>query len=286
MSIWSILIFLLVVFEVCVITEPCKIPGRFARAVGESIIFNISDVFEGNNSLMLEWKLNETQNIVISANNVTITHPTFQHRVSFSQTFLHLNLLKLTDEGTHSVFIGGTKKKCFQLTVDVPVSKPRINVSIETNQTRLECIVDTGTRVVYEWLLNDSSLPSQSWYSLSDKNTTLTLNITSRDSFKCTVKNSVSSNTSDLVLPGNYRQRNYQIYYEKITLLAACISALIFLIFGFVWVLIRKRKKGRKQITPYSEGGRDTTIRPCDLNIEVKDDTIYSVITKPQLSVD
>ncbi|XP_070121777.1 HEPACAM family member 2 isoform X6 [Equus przewalskii] len=153
-----------------------------------------------------------------SVNKSVVPDLEYQHKFTMMppNASLLINPLQFTDEGNYIVKVNiqgnGTlsASQKIQVTVDDPVTKPVVQtqplsgaVEYVGNMT-LTCIVEGGTRLIYQWLKNGRPVHTTSTNSFSPQNNTLHIApVTKEDigNYSCLVKNPVSKMESDITMP-------------------------------------------------------------------------------------
>ncbi|XP_022359154.1 HEPACAM family member 2 isoform X1 [Enhydra lutris kenyoni] len=156
-----------------------------------------------------------------SVNKSVVPDLEYQHKFTMMppNASLLINPLQFTDEGNYIVKVNiqgnGTlsASQKIQVTVDDPVTKPVVwtqpssgAVEYVGNMT-LTCLVEGGTRLVYQWLKNERPVHTSSTTSFSLQNSTLHIApVTKEDigNYSCLVKNPVSEMESDIIMPTIY----------------------------------------------------------------------------------
>ncbi|XP_032730994.1 HEPACAM family member 2 isoform X7 [Lontra canadensis] len=156
-----------------------------------------------------------------SVNKSVVPDLEYQHKFTMMppNASLLINPLQFTDEGNYIVKVNiqgnGTlsASQKIQVTVDDPVTKPVVRtqpssgaVEYVGNMT-LTCLVEGGTRLVYQWLKNERPVHTSSTTSFSLQNSTLHIApVTKEDigNYSCLVKNPVSEMESDIIMPTIY----------------------------------------------------------------------------------
>ncbi|XP_036902372.1 HEPACAM family member 2 isoform X2 [Sturnira hondurensis] len=161
------------------------------------------------------------QYLLGSVNKSVVPDLEYQHKFTMMppNASLRIDPLQFTDEGNYIVKVNiqgnGTlsASQKIQVTVDDPVTKPVVQtqpssgaVEYVGNMT-LTCLVEGGTRPVYQWLKNGRPVHSSSTNSFSPQNNILHIApVTKEDigNYSCLVKNHVSQMESDIIMPTIY----------------------------------------------------------------------------------
>ncbi|XP_049640683.1 HEPACAM family member 2 isoform X1 [Suncus etruscus] len=156
-----------------------------------------------------------------SVNKSVVPDLEYQHKFTMMppNASLLINPLEFTDEGNYIVKVNiqgnGTlsASQNIQVTVDDPVTKPVVQsqptsgaVEYVENMT-LTCLVERGTRLLYQWLKDGRPLHTTATNSFSPQNNTLHISpVTKEDigNYSCLVKNPVSEVESDIIIPTIY----------------------------------------------------------------------------------
>ncbi|XP_049571098.1 HEPACAM family member 2 isoform X3 [Orcinus orca] len=156
-----------------------------------------------------------------SVNKSVVPDLEYQHKFTMMppNASLLINPLQFTDEGNYIVKVNiqgnGTvsASQKIQVTVDDPVTKPVVQtqpssgaVEYVGNMT-LTCLVEGGTRLVYQWLKNGRPVHTSSTNSFSLQNNSLHIvPVTKEDigNYSCLVKNPISEMESAIIMPTIY----------------------------------------------------------------------------------
>ncbi|XP_020958048.1 HEPACAM family member 2 isoform X2 [Sus scrofa] len=156
-----------------------------------------------------------------SVNKSVVPDLEYQHKFTMMppNASLLINPLQFTDEGNYIVKVNiqgnGTlsASQKIQVTVDDPVTKPVVQTQPSSGAVEhvgnmtLTCLVERGTRLVYQWLKNGRPVHTSSTTSFSLQNNTLHIApVTKEDigNYSCLVKNPVSEMESDIIMPTIY----------------------------------------------------------------------------------
>ncbi|XP_047609471.1 HEPACAM family member 2 isoform X2 [Phacochoerus africanus] len=156
-----------------------------------------------------------------SVNKSVVPDLEYQHKFTMMppNASLLINPLQFTDEGNYIVKVNiqgnGTlsASQKIQVTVDDPVTKPVVQTQPSSGAVEhvgnmtLTCLVERGTRLVYQWLKNGRPVHTSSTASFSLQNNTLHIApVTKEDigNYSCLVKNPVSEMESDIIMPTIY----------------------------------------------------------------------------------
>ncbi|XP_062417145.1 hepatic and glial cell adhesion molecule a isoform X2 [Pungitius pungitius] len=168
--------------------------------------------------------------------------PEYRNRILvFENGSLLLHNLQLSDEGAYEVEISITDdtftgERYIELTVDVPVSKPYIQMMASSvlelsEHFNLHCSHENGTKPIYGWLKGGKVLTNDTRLQLSHDQKVLTISrvvISDDDIYACTVENLISSMKSMPVKLTVYRRSSLYIILSTggifllITLVTVC----------------------------------------------------------------
>ncbi|MXQ83355.1 hypothetical protein E5288_WYG001441 [Bos mutus] len=156
-----------------------------------------------------------------SVNKSVVPDLEYQHKFTMMppNASLLINPLQFTDEGNYIVKVNiqgnGTlsASQKIQVTVDDPVTKPVVQIQPSSGAVEyvgnmtLTCLVEGGSRRVYQWLKNGRPVHTSSTNSFSLQNSRLHIApVTKEDigNYSCLVKNPVSKMESDIIMPTIY----------------------------------------------------------------------------------
>ncbi|XP_063799824.1 hepatic and glial cell adhesion molecule [Pseudophryne corroboree] len=159
----------------------------------------------------------------------------------FENGSLLISNLLLSDEGTYEVEISITDdtftgEKSISLTVDVPISKPRVSVPSSTvlelaENFTLICEHDNGTKPLYTWLKDGKPLTNDSRILLSHNHRVMTITkilLSDDNIYACMVENPISSGRSSPIKLTVYRRSSLYIILSTggifllVTLVTVC----------------------------------------------------------------
>ncbi|XP_058038729.1 HEPACAM family member 2 [Ahaetulla prasina] len=170
---------------------------------------------------LFEKPTTDPKYLISSANQSVVPDFEYRHKFTLSppNASLLINSLHRSDEGNYivKINIGGSETKSvtekIQVTVDVPLTKPVIymepsfGVVEKKGNITLKCMVEEGTRVVYQWMKNENPIEDDSNGSLTINKDTLSIAPVFREAignYSCLVTNPISTNRSDIIMPTIY----------------------------------------------------------------------------------
>uniref|UniRef100_A0A3B3WWS4 Ig-like domain-containing protein n=1 Tax=Poecilia mexicana TaxID=48701 RepID=A0A3B3WWS4_9TELE len=216
--------------------------------VGREALLSVSYSSSSADKPVIKWQVKKDKvkpvTVVQSIGTEIIGNlrPEFRHRIQvFENGSLLLHNLQLSDEGTYEVEISITDdtftgEHYIELTVDVPVSKPYIQMMASSvleysEHFHLHCSHDNGTKPTYSWLKGGKVLTNDSRLLLSHDQKVLTISrvlMSDDDVYACTVENPISSMKSIPVRLTVYRRSSLYIILSTggifllITLVTVC----------------------------------------------------------------
>ncbi|XP_054885043.1 hepatic and glial cell adhesion molecule a [Poeciliopsis prolifica] len=250
--------------------------------VGREALLSVSYSSSTTDKPVIKWQVKKDKvkpvTIVQSIGTEVIGNlrPEYRHRIQvFENGSLLLHNLQLSDEGTYAVEISITDdtftgEHYIELTVDVPVSKPYIQMMASSvleysEHFHLHCSHDNGTKPTYSWLKGGKVLTNDSRLLLSHDQKVLTISrvlMSDDDVYACTVENPISSMKSVPVRLTVYRRSSLYIILSTggifllITLVTVCAC----------WKPSKKKHRPVPQRAPLymeqSENGHDVDVVP------------------------
>ncbi|XP_071353261.1 hepatic and glial cell adhesion molecule a [Trachinotus anak] len=250
--------------------------------VGKEALLSVTYSSSSSDKPVIKWQLKKNKEkpitVVQSIGTDIIGNlrPEYRNRILvFENGSLLLHNLKLSDEGAYEVEISITDdsftgEHYIELTVDVPVSKPYIQMMassvLEYNEHfNLHCSHDNGTKPIYSWLKGGKVLTNDSRLLLSHDQKVLTISrvlMSDDDIYTCTVENPISSMKSIPVRLTVYRRSSLYIILSTggifllITLVTVCAC----------WKPSKKKHRPVPQRAPVyveqSENGHDVDVVP------------------------
>ncbi|XP_035010579.1 hepatic and glial cell adhesion molecule a [Hippoglossus stenolepis] len=250
--------------------------------VGKEALLSVSYSSSSSDKPVIKWQLKRSKEkpitVVQSIGTEVIGNlrPEYRNRVLvFENGSLLLHNLQLSDEGAYEVEISITDdsftgEHYTELTVDVPVSKPYIQMIASSvleysEQFHLHCSHDNGTKPIYSWLKGGKVMANDSRLLLSHDQKVLTIArvvMSDDDIYGCTVENPISSMKSTPVKLTVYRRSSLYIILSTggifllITLVTVCAC----------WKPSKKKHRPVPQRAPVyveqSENGHDVDVVP------------------------
>ncbi|XP_037534084.1 hepatic and glial cell adhesion molecule a [Nematolebias whitei] len=250
--------------------------------VGREALLSVSYTSSSSAKPVIKWQLKRDKvkpvTVVQSIGTDVIGNlrPEYRNRIQvFDNGSLLLHNLQLSDEGAYEVEISITDETFtgehyIELTVDVPVSKPYIQMMASSvleysEYFNLHCSHDNGTKPVYSWLKGGKVLTNDSRLLLSHDQKVLTISrvvMSDDDIYACTVENPISSTKSTPVHLTVYRRSSLYIILSTggifllITLVTVCAC----------WKPSKKKHRPVPQRAPVyveqSENGHDIDVVP------------------------
>ncbi|XP_031605787.1 hepatic and glial cell adhesion molecule a isoform X1 [Oreochromis aureus] len=250
--------------------------------VGKEALLSVSYSSSSTDKPVVKWQLKKDKvkpiTVVQSIGTDIIGNlrPEYRNRILvFENGSLLLHNLQLSDEGVYEVEISITDdtftgEHYIQLTVDVPISKPYIQMMASSvleysEHFNLHCSHDNGTKPIYSWLKGGKVLTNDSRLLLSHDQKVLTISrvlMSDDDIYTCTVENPISNMKSIPVRLTVYRRSSLYIILSTggifllITLVTVCAC----------WKPSKKKHRPVPQRAPVyveqSENGHDVDVVP------------------------
>ncbi|KAM6933688.1 hepatic and glial cell adhesion molecule a [Xenentodon cancila] len=250
--------------------------------VGKEALLSVSYASSSADKPVIKWQLKRDKvkpvTVVQSIGTDIIGNlrPEYRNRILvFENGSLLLHNLQLSDEGAYEVEISITDdtftgERYIELSVDVPVSKPYIQMMASSvleysEHFNLHCSHDNGTKPVYSWLKGGKVLTNDSRLLLSHDQKVLTISrvlMADDDVYVCRVENPISSMKSIPVKLTVYRRSSLYIILSTggifllITLVTVCAC----------WKPSKKKHRPVPQSVPVymeqSENGHDVDVVP------------------------
>ncbi|XP_028825754.1 hepatic and glial cell adhesion molecule a [Denticeps clupeoides] len=222
-------------------------PASLVRGMlGGAGLLSVSYSTTSSDLPVIKWQLKRDKPVTvvqsIGTDIIGNLRAEYRNRIQvFENGSLLLNNLQLSDEGGYEVEISITDdtftgEKSIDLTVDVPVSKPVVQMVASsvlelTELFTLNCSHETGTKASYSWLKGGKALTNDSHLLLSPDQrliTILRVLMSDDDVYSCTVENPISSMRSFPVKLTVYRRSSLYIIlatggiFLLITLVTVC----------------------------------------------------------------
>lgn len=213
---------------------------------GHSALLSVQYRSSSSDKPVVKWQLKREKPITVvqsvGADIIGNLRADYKDRIQvFENGSLLISNLLLSDEGTYGVEVSITDdtftgEKTINLTVDVPISKPRVSVpssavlELADNFT-LSCFHDNGTKPLYTWLKGGKTLANDSRILLSPDHRVLTISkvtMTDDDVYICLVENPISSGRSTPFKLTVYRRSSLYIVLSMggifllVTLVTVC----------------------------------------------------------------
>lgn len=250
--------------------------------VGREALLSVSYASSSSDKPVIKWQLKRDKEkpitVVQSIGTDIIGNlrPEYRDRILvYENGSLLLHNLQLSDEGTYEVEISITDdsftgEHYIQLTVDVPVSRPYIQMMASSvleysEHFNLHCSHDNGTKPVYGWVKGGKGLANDSRLLLSHDQKVLTISrvlMSDDDVYTCTVENLISNMKSSPVRLTVYRRSSLYIILSTggifllITLVTVCAC----------WKPSKKKHRPVPQRAPIymeqTENGHDVDVVP------------------------
>uniref|UniRef100_A0A3B4A3U4 Ig-like domain-containing protein n=1 Tax=Periophthalmus magnuspinnatus TaxID=409849 RepID=A0A3B4A3U4_9GOBI len=216
--------------------------------VGREALLSVSYSSSSTDRPVIKWQLKRDKEKPITlvqslgTDIIGNLRPEYRDRILvYENGSLLLHNLQLSDEGTYEVEISITDdtfpgERSIELTVDVPVSRPYIQMMASSvleysEHFNLHCSHDNGTKPIYGWVKGGKGLANDSRLMLSHDQKVLTISrvlMSDDDIYTCTVENLISSLKSAPVRLTVYRRSSLYIILSTggifllITLVTVC----------------------------------------------------------------
>ncbi|XP_068098802.1 hepatic and glial cell adhesion molecule isoform X2 [Hyperolius riggenbachi] len=213
---------------------------------GQSALLSIQYSSSSNDKPVVKWKLKREKPVTVvqsvGTDIIGNLRADYKDRIQvFDNGSLQISNLHLSDEGTYAVEVSITDdtftgEKNINLTVDVPVSKPRVSAPSSTvleltENFTLSCVHDNGTKPLYTWLKGGKPLANGSRILLSIDWRVMTISriiMSDDDIYTCLVENAISSGRSTSLKLTVYRRSSLYIILSMggifllVTLVTVC----------------------------------------------------------------
>ncbi|XP_013925614.1 PREDICTED: HEPACAM family member 2 isoform X2 [Thamnophis sirtalis] len=196
-----------------------RVNGIEGQPLRLEVVYNFNVAISDIQIIWLFEKPPTDPKYLLSSVNQSVV-PDIQYRHKFTllppNASLLINSLHRSDEGNYIVKINidGNETKSasekIQVTVDVPLTKPVIymepslGVVEKKGNITLKCMVEKGTRVVYQWMKNENPIDDSSNGSMTINKDTLSISPVFKEAignYSCLVTNPISAMKSDVFMP-------------------------------------------------------------------------------------
>uniref|UniRef100_A0A8C5MQL5 Hepatic and glial cell adhesion molecule n=1 Tax=Leptobrachium leishanense TaxID=445787 RepID=A0A8C5MQL5_9ANUR len=213
---------------------------------GKSALLSIQYSSSSNDEPVIKWQVKrETPVTVVQSIGTKIIgnlRPDYRDRIQVCENgSLLISDLLLSDEGVYEVQISITEDRLpgglsISLTVDVPISKPRVSVTSHTvlelsENFTMSCVHENGTKPTYTWRKGGKPLNNDSRILLSADHKVLTIRrimMSDDDIYSCLVENPISNGHSSTKKLTVYRRSSLYIIlstggiFVLVTLVTVC----------------------------------------------------------------
>ncbi|CAN2388120.1 Cell adhesion molecule [Pristimantis euphronides] len=213
---------------------------------GKSALLSVQYSSSSSDKPVVKWQVRREKPITVvqtvGTDIIGNLRPDYKDRIQiFENGSLLISNLLLSDEGMYEVEVSITDdtftgEKSINLTVDVPVSKPRVSVPSSTilelaENFTLSCAHDNGTKPLYTWLKAGKTLTNDSRILLSPDHRVMTITrvlMVDDDIYACLVENPISSGRSSPIKITVYRRSSLYIVLSTggifllVTLVTVC----------------------------------------------------------------
>ncbi|KAG8568228.1 hypothetical protein GDO81_013929 [Engystomops pustulosus] len=213
---------------------------------GKSALFSVQYSSSSSDKPVVKWQVRREKPITVvqsvGTDIIGNLRPDYKDRIQiFENGSLLISNLFLSDEGMYEVEVSITDdtftgEKSINLTVDVPVSKPRVSVLSSTileltENFSMSCIHDNGTKPIYTWLKAGKLLTNDSRILMSPDHRVITITrvlLSDDDIYTCLVENPISSGRSSPIKITVYRRSSLYIVLSTggifllVTLVTVC----------------------------------------------------------------
>ncbi|XP_059931364.1 hepatic and glial cell adhesion molecule a [Gadus macrocephalus] len=250
--------------------------------VGRDALLSVSYTSTSLDQPVIKWQLKregEKSVTVVQSIGTSIIgnlRPEYRDRILlYENGSLLIHNLQLSDEGVYEVEISITDdsftgEHSIELTVDVPVSKPFVQMIASSvleysEHFSIHCAHNEGTKPIYSWMKGDNILTNDTRLLLSHDQKVLTIvrvQMADDDVYTCMVDNPISSTKSVPVRLSVYRRSSLYIILSTggifllITLVTVCAC----------WKPTKKKRRSVPQRVPVyeepSENGHDIDVVP------------------------
>lgn len=213
---------------------------------GKSALLSVQYRSSSSDKPVVKWQVRrEKPTTVVQSVGTDIIgnlRPDYKDRIQvFENGSLLISNLLLSDEGTYEVEVSITDdtftgEKSINLTVDIPVSKPRVSVPASTvleltENFTMSCVHDNGTKPLYTWLKAGKTQTNDSRILMSPDHRVMTITriiMSDDDIYVCLVENPISSGRSPPIKITVYKRSSLYIVlsiggiFLLVTLVTVC----------------------------------------------------------------
>ncbi|XP_040287054.1 hepatocyte cell adhesion molecule [Bufo bufo] len=213
---------------------------------GKSALLSVQYSSSSSDKPVVKWQVRREKPITVvqsvGTDIIGNLRPDYKDRIQiYENGSLLISNLLLSDEGMYEVEVSITDdtftgEKSINLTVDVPVSKPRVSTPSSTvleltENFTMSCVHDNGTKPLYTWLKAGKTLTNDSRILLSPDRRVMTITrvvVSDDDIYNCLVENPVSSGRSSPIKLTVYRRSSLYIVlsiggiFLLVTLVTVC----------------------------------------------------------------
>ncbi|XP_056400159.1 hepatic and glial cell adhesion molecule isoform X2 [Hyla sarda] len=213
---------------------------------GQSALLSVQYSSSSSDKPVIKWQVRREKPITVvqsvGTDIIGNLRPDYRDRIQiYDNGSLLISNLLLSDEGMYEVEVSITDdtftgEKSINLTVDVPVSKPRVLVTSSTvlelaENFTMSCSHDNGTKPLYTWLKAGKTLTNDSRILLSTDHRVMTITrviLSDDDVYGCLVENPISIGRSSPIKITVYRRSSLYIVLSTggifllVTLVTVC----------------------------------------------------------------
>ncbi|XP_053546884.1 hepatocyte cell adhesion molecule [Bombina bombina] len=213
---------------------------------GKSALLSVQYSSSSSDKPVIKWQVKREKPLTvvqsIGTEIIGNLRSDYKDRIQiFENGSLLINNLLLSDEGTYEVQVSITDdsftgEKTINLTVDIPISRPRVSVSSTTvlelsEHFTLNCSHEHGTKPTYTWLKDKKPMNNDSRILFSQDRKTLTISkiqMSDDNIYSCMVENPISSSHSGPIKLTVYKRSSLYIILSTggifllVTLVTVC----------------------------------------------------------------
>ncbi|XP_069598919.1 hepatic and glial cell adhesion molecule [Ranitomeya imitator] len=213
---------------------------------GRSALLSVQYSSSSSDKPVVKWQVRREKPVTVvqsvGTEIIGNLRPDYKDRIQiFENGSLLISNLLLSDEGMYEVEVSITDdtftgQKSINLTVDVPVSKPRVSVPSSTvleltENLTMSCVHENGTKPLYTWLKAGKTLINDSRILLSPNHQVVTITrvlMSDDEIYNCLVENPISSGRSSPIKMTVYRRSSLYIVLSTggifllVTLVTVC----------------------------------------------------------------